>query len=135
DLAVQKNIEIRYFSIIYDLVDDIKALLSGLLSPIRTEKYLGQAEIREVFKISGAGKIAGCIVSEGIIKRNSKARLLRDNVVIHNGTLKTIKRFKEDVKEVKNGFECGLSFENYEDIKQQDVIECYEIIEEQRSVD
>ena len=134
-LAVQKNIEIRYFSIIYDLVDDIKALLSGLLSPIRTEKYLGQAEIREVFKISGAGKIAGCIVSEGIIKRNSKARLLRDNVVIHNGTLKTIKRFKEDVKEVKNGFECGLSFENYEDIKQQDVIECYEIIEEQRSVD
>ena len=135
DLALQKNIEIRYFSIIYDLIDDIKALLSGMLSPIKSEKYLGQAEIREVFKISGSGKIAGCIVNEGIIKRNARARLLRENIVIHNGSLKTIKRFKEDVKEVKNGFECGLSFDNYEDIKQQDIIECYEIVEQKRSID
>ncbi len=134
ELASTKNIEIRYYSIIYDLVDDLKLILSGMLDPIRSENYLGQAEIREVFKVSGVGKIAGCFVVDGIIKRNAKARLLRDNIVIHDGLLKTVKRFKDDVKEVRSGFECGLSFENYEDIKQGDNIECYEITEKQRTI-
>ena len=134
ELAASKNIEIRYYSIIYDLVDDLKGILSGMLDPVKSEKYLGQAEIREVFKVSGSGKIAGCFVIDGVIKRNAKARLLRDNVVIFDGILKTVKRFKEDVKEVKSNFECGLSFENYEDIKQGDSIECYEITEKQRSI-
>jgi len=134
ELALLKGVEIRYYSIIYNLVDDLKLLLSGLLNPTKNEEYLGQAEIRQIFKISNAGKVAGTFVIDGIIKRNARARLLRDNVVIHDGTLKTLKRFKDDVKEVKNGFECGIAFENFEDIKEKDVIECYEIVEQKRTI-
>ena len=134
DLANLKGVEIRYYSIIYNLVDDLKLLLSGLLNPNKTEEYLGSAEIRQVFKVSGAGKVAGAFVIDGNIKRNAKVRLLRNNIVIYNGSLKTLKRFKDDVKEVKNGFECGVALENYDDIKEHDVIECYEIIEKSRSL-
>ncbi len=134
EMARLKNINIRYYSIIYNLVDDLKLLLSGMLNPTQSEQYLGQAEIRQVFKVSGFGKIAGSFVIDGLIKRNAKVRLLRDNVVIHDGILKTLKRFKDDVKEVKSGFECGISFENYEDIKEKDVVECYEIVEQKRTL-
>ncbi len=134
ELARSKGTDIRYYSIIYNLVDDLKLLLSGMLEPTKNEEYLGQAEIRQVFKVSGFGKIAGSFVTDGILKRNAKVRLLRDNVVIHDGTLKTLKRFKDDVKEVKNGFECGISFENYEDIKEGDSVECYEIVEQKRTL-
>jgi translation initiation factor IF-2 len=134
EMARLKNVDIRYYHIIYNLVDDLKLLLSGMLAPGKSEEYLGQAEIRQIFKVSGFGKIAGSFVTDGIIKRNAKARLLRDNVVIHDGILKTLKRFKEDAKEVKSGFECGISFENYEDVRQKDVVECYEITEQKRSL-
>ena len=133
-LAEVEGIEIRYYSIIYDVVDDIKALLSGLLSPIRQEKFIGKATIRKVFKISKIGTIAGCYVTEGEVKRNSKIRLLRDNVVIHEGDLKSLKRFKDEVKEVKEGYECGMSFENFQDIREGDVIECSEIEEIKRTL-
>ena len=134
ELARIKNIDIRYHSIIYNVVDELKALLGGMLEPIKNEEYLGQAEIRQVFKVSGAGKIGGCTVTNGVIKRGAKVRLLRDNVVIHDGSLKTLKRFKEDVKEVKQGFECGAALENFDDIKEGDIIECYEIVIKKRSL-
>ena len=134
DHAAREKIDIRYYSIIYDVVDDIKAALSGMLSPTLKEKFLGNADIREVFNISKFGKIAGCMVTEGMVKRGAKVRLLRDNVVIHEGTLKTLRRFKDDVKEVKSGFECGMAFENYEDIRPGDTIEAFEIEEVARSV-
>ncbi len=134
ELARVKGVDIRYYSIIYNLVDDLKLILSGMLSPIKSEEYLGQAEIRQVFKVSGSGKIAGSFVTDGLLRRNAKVRLLRDNVVIHDGVLKTLKRFKDDVKEVKSGFECGIAFENYEDIKEKDMLECYEIVEQKRSI-
>ncbi len=133
EMARLKNINIRYYSVIYNLIDDLKLLLSGMMSPVQREEYLGQAEIRQIFKISGSGKIAGTFVTDGVIKRNARVRLLRDNVVIHDGILKTLKRFKDDVKEVKGGFECGVAFENYEDIKEKDSLECYELTEQQRS--
>ncbi len=134
DLAAAQKVEIRYYSIIYNVIDDIKAGLSGLLSPELRENFIGYAEIREVFNITKYGKVAGCMVSEGIVKRGAKVRLLRDNVVVHEGTLKTLKRFKDEVKEVKSGFECGMAFENYEDIRQGDMIECFEIQEVARTV-
>ncbi len=134
EMARLKQIDIRYYSIIYNLVDDLKMMLSGMLEPTKNEEYLGQAEIRQIFKISGSGKIAGSFVTDGLIKRQARVRLLRDNVVIHDGILKTLKRFKEDVKEVKSGFECGIAFENYEDIKEKDALECYEIVEKKRSL-
>jgi translation initiation factor IF-2 len=134
DMAKLKGIDIRYYSIIYNLVDDLKLLLTGMLSPIHSEEFLGNAEIRQIFKVSSSGKIAGSFVTSGVIKRSAKARLLRNNVVIHEGTLKTLKRFKDDVKEVKSGFECGIAFENYEDIKEKDTIECYEIVEQKREL-
>jgi len=133
-MAEEKNVQIRYYSIIYNLVDELKLLLSGMLNPLKVEQYLGTAEIRQVFKISGHGKIAGGFVTDGLIKRNAKVRLLRDNVVIHDGILKTLKRFKEDAKEVKNGFECGFSIDGYDDIKEKDVIECYETSEQKREI-
>jgi translation initiation factor IF-2 len=133
-MAKLKGIDIRYYSIIYNLVDDLKLLLTGMLSPIHSEEFLGNAEIRQIFKVSSSGKIAGSFVTSGVIKRSAKARLLRNNVVIHEGTLKTLKRFKDDVKEVKSGFECGIAFENYEDIKEKDTIECYEIVEQKREL-
>ena len=134
EMAAKDKITIRYYSIIYNVVDDVKAALSGMLSPTLQENFLGYAEIREVFNISKAGKVAGCMVTDGVIKRGCKVRLLRDNVVIHEGTLKTLKRFKDEVKEVKNGLECGMAFENYEDIRAGDQIECFEVEELARTV-
>jgi translation initiation factor IF-2 len=125
EAANQKGVEIRYYSIIYDLVDDVKKAASGLLSPITRETFIGYARIKQVFKISGVGKVAGCDVTEGVARRDAGVRLLRDNVVIHTGRLKTLKRFKDEVKEVRAGMECGMAFENYEDIREGDVIEIY----------
>ena len=133
--ANQKGVEIRYYSVIYDLVDDVKAAASGLLSAEVKENFIGYAEIREVFKVSGVGKVAGCLVTEGVARRSAGVRLLRDNVVIHEGTLKTLKRFKDEVPEVISGQECGMAFENYEDIREQDVIEIFEREEVERSLD
>ncbi len=127
ELAQREGIEIRYYNIIYDLVDDVKSAMSGLLSPERRETFLGYAEILEVFTITKVGKVAGCRVTEGLVERGSGVRLLRDNVVIHEGKLKTLKRFKDEVKEVQVGQECGMAFENYEDIRQGDVIECFRV--------
>jgi translation initiation factor IF-2 len=134
--AQRDNVDIRYYNIIYNVIDDAKAILSGMLSPSKREEYLGQAEIRQVFNITKVGKIAGCMVTLGMVKRGAKVRLLRDDVVIHdNGVLKTLKRFKDEVKEVKEGMECGMAFENYDDIKEGDIIECFEVIEEARQLD
>ncbi|MBU2981070.1 translation initiation factor IF-2 [Lentibacter algarum] len=133
--ANQKGVEIRYYSVIYDLVDDVKAAASGLLSAEIREKFIGYAEIREVFKVTGVGKVAGCLVTEGVARRSAGVRLLRDNVVIHEGTLKTLKRFKDEVAEVQSGQECGMAFENYDDIRAGDVIEIFEREEIERSLD
>ncbi|KAJ57291.1 translation initiation factor IF-2 [Actibacterium mucosum KCTC 23349] len=133
--ANQKGVEIRYYSVIYDLVDDVKAAASGLLSAEVRENFIGYAEIKEVFKVTGVGKVAGCLVTEGVARRSAGVRLLRDNVVIHEGTLKTLKRFKDEVAEVQSGQECGMAFENYDDIRPADVIEIFEREEVQRTLD
>jgi translation initiation factor IF-2 len=125
--AEREGIEIRYYNIIYDLVDDVKAAMSGLLSPERRETFLGNAEILEVFNITKVGKVAGCRVVEGKVERGAGVRLVRDNVVIHEGKLKTLKRFKDEVSEVPVGQECGMAFENYEDIRAGDTIECFRV--------
>ncbi|PRX10663.1 UNVERIFIED_ORG: translation initiation factor 2 (bIF-2) [Martelella mediterranea] len=125
--AEQAGIEIRYYNIIYDLVDDVKAAMSGLLSPERRETFLGNAEILEVFNITKVGKVAGCRVTEGKMERGAGVRLIRDNVVIHEGKLKTLKRFKDEVSEVPGGQECGMAFENYEDIRAGDIIEAFRV--------
>ncbi len=123
----REGIEVRYYNIIYDLVDDVKAAMSGLLSPERRETFLGNAEILEVFNITKTGKVAGCRVVEGKVERGAGVRLVRDGVVIHEGKLKTLKRFKDEVGEVQVGQECGMAFENYEDIRQGDLIECFRV--------
>ncbi|OWU82536.1 translation initiation factor IF-2 [Phaeobacter sp. 22II1-1F12B] len=133
--ANQKGVEIRYYSVIYDLVDDVKQAASGLLSAEIREKFIGYAEIKEVFKVTGVGKVAGCLVTEGVARRSAGVRLLRDNVVIHEGTLKTLKRFKDEVSEVQSGQECGMAFENYDDIRPADVIEIFEREEVTRVLD
>jgi len=133
--ANQKGVEIRYYSVIYDLVDDVKAAASGLLSAEIREKFIGYAKIKEVFKVSGIGKVAGCLVTEGVARRSAGVRLLRDDVVIHEGTLKTLKRFKDEVAEVQSGQECGMAFENYDDIRPNDVIEIFEREEVERTLD
>jgi translation initiation factor IF-2 len=127
DQARRDGVDIRYYSIIYEVVDEVKAALTGMLSPEQREKFLGYAEIREVFDVTRVGKVAGCMVTEGTVKRGARVRLLRDNVVIHDGVLKTLRRFKDEVREVQSGYECGMAFENYTDIKQGDRIECYEV--------
>ncbi|MFV0361049.1 translation initiation factor IF-2 [Tropicimonas sp.] len=132
--ANQKGVEIRDYSVIYDLVDDVKAAASGLLSAEVREKFIGYAEIKEVFRVSGVGRVAGCLVTEGVARRSAGVRLLRDDVVIHEGTLKTLKRFKDEVSEVQSGQECGMAFENYEDIRQGDVIEIFERHEVERTL-
>jgi translation initiation factor IF-2 len=134
DLAQRDGIEIRYYNIIYDLVDDVKQAMSGLLKPERRETFIGYAEILEVFSITKIGKVAGCRVTDGIVERGAGVRLLRDNVVIHEGKLKTLKRFKDEVREVPAGQECGMAFENYEDIRQGDVIECFRVEQITRSL-
>ena len=132
--ANQKGVEIRYYSVIYDLVDDIKAAASGLLKAEVRETFIGYAQIKEIFKVTGVGMVAGCIVTEGVARRSAGVRLLRDNVVIHEGTLKTLKRFKDEVKEVQSGQECGMAFERYEDVRPGDVIEIFEREEVQRTL-
>lgn len=129
------GIEIRYYSVIYDLVDDVKAAMSGMLSPEMRETFLGNAEIMEVFNISKVGKVAGCRVTEGQMRRGSTVRLIRDDVVIHEGKLSTLKRFKDEVKEVPNGQECGMAFENYQDMRAGDIIECFDVEEITRTLD
>ncbi|MAF67950.1 MAG: translation initiation factor IF-2 [Micavibrio sp.] len=135
DLAKRDGVDIRYYNIIYNVIDDVKSILAGMLSPLEREEYLGQAEIREVFNVSKVGKVAGCMVTAGEVKRGSHVRLLRDDVVIHEGRLKTLKRFKDEVKEVREGMECGMAFESYDDIKEGDIIECFEVKEEARTLD
>ncbi len=134
DAAKRDGVDIRYYSIIYELIDDIKNLLSGLLKPNISEKITGNVEIREVFSISKVGNIAGCMVKDGIISRSSKIRLLRDNVVIHTGSISSLKRFKDEVNEVKSGFECGVMLDNYLDIKIGDVIETFDEIKTDREL-
>lgn len=133
--ANQKGVELRYYSVIYDLVDDIKSAASGLLSSEVRENFIGYAKILEVFKVTGVGKVAGCQITEGLARRSSGVRLLRDDVVIHEGTLKTLKRFKDEVNEVNLGQECGMAFESYEDIRKDDVIEIFERQEIERNLD
>ena len=132
--ANQKGVEIRYYSVIYDLVDDVKAAASGLLGAEIRENFIGYAQIKEVFRVSGVGSVAGCLVTEGVARRSAGVRLLRDDVVIHEGTLKTLKRFKDEVKEVQSGQECGMAFENYDDIRKGDVIEIFEREEVERKL-
>jgi translation initiation factor IF-2 len=134
DLAEREGVEIRYYSVIYDLIDDVKATLSGMLAPEKRETFLGYADILEVFNISRIGKVAGCRISEGKVLRGCGVRLLRDNVVIHEGRLKTLKRFKDEVSEVNAGMECGMAFERYEDIRVGDRIECFQVEEIARSL-
>ncbi|MEW6395082.1 MAG: translation initiation factor IF-2, partial [Pseudomonadota bacterium] len=133
-LAKRDGIEIRYYNIIYDLVDDVKKAMSGLLAPTLRETMLGNAQILEVFNISKVGKIAGCRVTDGTVERGANVRLIRDNVVVHEGKLSTLKRFKDEVKEVQSGQECGMAFENYQDMRVGDVIECYRVETIQRSL-
>jgi translation initiation factor IF-2 len=134
DVAVREGIEIRYYNIIYDLVDDIKAAMGGKLAPEVRETFIGNAKILEVFNITKVGKVAGCMVTEGNVQRGAKVRLIRDNVVVHEGTLSTLKRFKDEVKEVQSGQECGMAFEAYEDMRAGDVIECFRVEKVQRTL-
>ena len=135
DLAEREGVEIRYYSVIYDLIDDVKDTMSGMLAPEKRETFIGYAEILEVFNITRVGKVAGCRVTEGTVKRGCGVRLLRDDVVIHEGKLKTLKRFKDEVPEVSSGMECGMAFERYEDIREGDRIECFEVEEIERKLD
>ncbi len=132
--AQQHGVDIRYYSIIYELIDDIRDAMVGKLAPELRERQIGQADIREVFNITRVGKVAGCRIIEGVVRRGAGVRLLRDNIVIHEGRLATLKRFKEEQREVREGFECGMSFESYQDIQVGDVIECYETEEVQRTL-
>jgi translation initiation factor IF-2 len=127
EACVRSGTEIRTYSVIYHLIDDVKAAMSGLLEPTIRETTLGNAKILEVFHISKVGKVAGCRVIDGVVRRGQKVRLLRDNIVIHEGSLSTLKHFQNEVKEVKVGQECGMSFENYEDLKDGDTIECFSV--------
>ena len=133
-LAETAACDIRYYNIIYDAVDDVKAALSGMLTPEKKEERLGMVEVREVYKISKVGTVAGCYVLEGVVKRGRRVRVLRDNVVIHDGELDSLKRFKDDVREVKAGFECGLSLKNFNDVEKGDQLEVYEIVEVSRTL-
>lgn len=135
DLAEKEGVEIRYYSVIYDLINDVKSTLSGMLAPEKRENFIGYADILEVFNITKVGKVAGCKITEGKVSRGCGVRLLRDNVVIHEGNLKTLKRFKDEVAEVSSGMECGMAFERYEDIRQGDRIECFEVEEIARTID
>ncbi|MBT7294347.1 MAG: translation initiation factor IF-2 [Rhodospirillaceae bacterium] len=134
-LAQRDGIDIRYYSIIYNVVDDIKAMLEGMLKPALHERMLGNAQILEIFSVGKVGKVAGCRVTDGLVKHGAKVRLLRDDIVIHDGALKTLRRFKDDVREVKEGYECGMAFENYSDLREGDIMEFYEIEEVARALD
>jgi translation initiation factor IF-2 len=132
--AERLGVEIRYYNIIYDLVDDVKQAMSGLLAPTLREERLGEAQVLEVFNVSKVGKVAGCRVLDGVVQRGAHVRLIRDNVVIHEGRLSQLKRFKDDAREVTAGQECGMAFENYQDMRTGDVIECYNVTEVQRTL-
>ncbi len=134
ELLARDRVDIRYYSIIYEVIDDMKTMLSGMLAPLQREHFLGNAKILEVFNITKVGRIAGCQITEGMVKRGASVRLLRDDVVIHQGSLSTLKRFKDEVREVREGFECGMAFENYQDLKVDDVIECFEVEEVARTL-
>jgi len=133
-LAEGNGVEIRYYNIIYDAVDELKAAMSGMLTPDKKEEVIGTAEIRQVFRVSKIGSIAGCMVTAGVVRRSARLRLLRDNVVIFTGELDSLKRFKDDAKEVKEGFECGLNIKGYNDIVEGDQLEFFEIKEVARSL-
>ena len=133
-LAESVGVDIRYYNIIYEAVDEVKAALSGMLSPEKKENAIGLVEIREVFRISKVGAVAGCYVLEGLVKRGSSVRVLRDHVVMHEGELDSLKRFKDDVREVKSGFECGLSLKNFNDIQVGDQLEVFEVVEIARTL-
>ena len=126
-LAKRDGVDIRYYAVIYELLEDLRGLLSGMLAPIEREQTLGYTRIKEVFNITKVGKVAGCEVTEGSVRRGARVRILRDSVVIHDGVLSSLKRHKDEVREVKEGLECGMAFENYQDIKVEDVVEAYEI--------
>jgi len=133
-LAESADVEIRYYNIIYDAVDEIKAAMAGLLSPEKREEVIGMAEVRTVFVASKIGTVAGCMVTQGYVTRSAHFRLIRDNVVVYTGELESLKRFKDDVREVKEGFECGIKLKNYNDIKEGDVLEFFEIKEVARTL-
>ena len=126
-MAQREGVDIRYYSIIYDVADDIEKLVRGRMAPIVRENFLGYAQIRKVFDITKSGRVAGCMVTEGLVRRGAGVRLLRDNVVIHEGDLSQLKRFKDDVREVARGYECGLSFAGFQDLREGDMVECFEI--------
>ena len=134
EMAEREGIELRYYGIIYELIDDLKKALSGLLAPTRQEKVLGAAQVLQVFNISKVGRIAGCRVTSGVVRRNAKVRVLRDGTIVYDGTLKTLKHVKDDVREVKDGLECGMAFDNFQDVHERDVIECYEVEEVARTL-
>ena len=133
-LAEREGIDIHYYNIIYEAIDDIKAALSGMLSPEKKEQQIGTVEIRQVITISKIGNVAGCMVTDGVVRDNSKIRLIRNNVVIHTGEIESLRRFKDTVKEVKQGFECGITLKNYQDIQMGDQMEVFEVIEIQREL-
>ena len=128
------GVDVRYFNVIYDAVEEVKSALSGMLSPEKREEILGAVEVRQVFRISKIGTVAGCYVQEGLVKRSAQVRVLRDNVVIHTGDIDSLKRFKDDVREVRSGFECGLSLKNFPDLKEGDLLEAFEVLEVARSL-
>jgi translation initiation factor IF-2 len=133
-LIESSGVDVRYYNIIYEAVDEVKAALGGMLAPEKKESAIGLVEVREVFRISKVGAVAGCYVLDGMIKRGSKIRLLRDDVVVHSGELDSLKRFKDDAKEVKAGFECGLSLKGYNDIEVGDLLEVFEVVEVARTL-
>ena len=134
DVAEQENVEIRFYDIIYNLVNDIRDAMTGMLAPIIKEQYLGQAEVIQTFTVPKVGTVAGCMISDGKLTRNAKVRLLRDGVVIYTGKLDSLRRFKDDVKEVTKGYECGAGLEKYNDIKIGDIIEAFEEVEEKATL-
>jgi translation initiation factor IF-2 len=134
-MAEAEGVQIRLYRVIYDVIDDVRSALEGMLAPTIKEKVIGQAEVRAVFKVPRAGKIAGCYVQEGVIRRNAKVRLIRDGVVVWDGNLEALRRFKDDVREVSAGYECGINLANFQDVREGDIIEAYELVEEKRTLD
>jgi translation initiation factor IF-2 len=133
-LAQKEEVQIRSYSIIYEVTDDVKAAMEGLLAPTQVASNIGKAEVRQLFKISKAGWVAGCMVLEGVIRRAAKVRVVREGTVLYDGKLGALKRFKDDVREVKEGFDCGMSFDGFNDLKEGDAIECYEVQEVRQSL-
>jgi translation initiation factor IF-2 len=132
--AESNGVDIRYYSIIYDAVDELKVAMSGMLTPDKKEEVIGTAEIRQVIKVSKVGSVAGCMVTSGLVRRSARLRLLRNNTVVFTGELESLKRFKDDVREVKEGFECGIKLKNYNDIKEGDQLEFFEVKEVARTL-